>query len=145
MVVRQQQAQVSVELPLPPSINRAFASRHGSHRTMKTGVTKFWLRQCKDEFTNLPPRLFGGEYGLWVDLPKNMKGDIDNRVKLLSDMLCHMKGNMENDFGLGIVKDDKEMQALYIGRMRFKLHERCVATVVILQDWPAYVALRLGF
>jgi Holliday junction resolvase RusA-like endonuclease len=158
---RVQQAQVSVELPLPPSTNRAFAARNGSHRTMKTGITRFWMKQCKEEVSAmLPrtfglravkdelaaalPRLFGGPYGLWIDLPKGMQGDIDNRVKLLSDMLCQMKGNITNDFGLGIVKDDRQMAALYVGRIRMP-PERCVATVVILEDWPAYVALRIGF
>lgn len=104
---------------------------------MKTGVTKFWYAQVFEELRVLPPRLVSGPYGLFIDLPESMNGDIDNRVKLLSDMLT------END-GLGVVKDDKQMLALYVGRLRMT-RGRCVATLVTLSDWPSHVALRLGF
>ena len=112
---------------------------------MKTGVARFWEQACREEFKRLPPRLFGGAYGLWIDLPMNLKGDIDNRVKLLSDMMCEakLKGNATYNFGLAVVKDDKDMQALYVGKLRMEPY-RCMATIVILQDWPNYVALRLG-
>jgi len=110
---------------------------------MKTASTRFWINEVRDEFKNKKvPRLDGGVHGLWVDLPWKMKGDIDNRVKLLADILSN--GEKNHAFGLGVYADDKGMKALYVEHLRGLARNRCMATVVIMQDWPAYVALRMG-
>lgn len=87
----------------------------------------------------MPPRLhLGCVYGLWLDLPGKMKGDVDNRTKLISDVLAEAGG-------LGIVADDKLMRAHYVGFLDGLPADRCIATVVELNhNWPDYVTLRLS-
>lgn len=137
------QSLVSIELPLPPSVNKAFEARRGTHRLMKTAAYKFWLKQVQDECPDgvwqALPRLDRGTYGLWIDLPAKMVGDIDNRVKTLSDVL--RKPN-KGEYGLAIVFDDAHMDALYVERSNAK-PGRAIATVVTMADWPSYIAMRL--
>lgn len=128
---------VTVNLPLPPSVNKAFSARRGSHLTMKTAAYRFWERQVYEEHPNggALPRLKTGHYGFWLDLPAGMRGDIDNRIKLLSDVL--------RDKGLGAVIDDGDMKGLYVGFCVGLANDRCAVTVVTLPAWPAYVCMRI--
>jgi Holliday junction resolvase RusA-like endonuclease len=133
---------VSVNLPLPPSVNDAFAARRGSHLLMKTAAYHAWTRAVRDEFEPgklTLPTLQYGAYGLWVSLPAKMRGDIDNRVKLLSDMLCVSR---KDDFRLAIVKDDDHMDALFVERGGAP-PDRVIATVTTLAAWPSYLEMRL--
>ena len=123
---------MTLNLPLPPSVNNAFVARYGSHRTAKSGAYKFWLNQVDEEMIG-GPELHPGPYGLWVGLPVAMRGDIDNRVKLLSDVL-HEK--------LAVVSDDKLMRGLYVGRVDGMAADRCAVTVVSWFMWPSYCKMR---
>lgn len=131
---------VSVNLPLPPSVNSAFASRFGSHRTAKSASYRFWLATVFDEVNanGLPPALHVDlHYGLWLDLPRKMRGDVDNRTKLISDV-------MTENGGLGIVRDDKLMKANYACYIDGLAPDRCIATVVTFKNWPDYMTVRIG-
>lgn len=134
---------VSVNLPTPPSVNQAFAGRRGSHLTQKTAAYHFWERQVFEEYGygRYLPVLAPGSYGLWLDLNPAMRGDIDNRVKLVSDVLKWPSKGSPN--ALGIVLDDEHMKSLYVGFGTGLAPERCAVTVVSLAEWPAYVVMRL--
>ena len=135
---------VSLSLPLPPSVNKAFAARRGSHLTMKTASYRFWEQQVREEHgrgERLPMLFEGARYGLWIDLPSAMRGDIDNRVKLISDVLC-TPGT--KDYGLGIVLDDKKMRGLHVEHLDGIAGDTCRVTVVQRSDWPGYVMMRMG-
>ena len=139
---------VAFELPLPPSVNAAFASRGaGSHRTLKTAEYRQWQREVREEFGDHGeqlPRLNQGRYGLWIDLPVEnaMKGDIDNREKLLSDVLC-LPSPRHGRWGLGVVVDDAAMRAKHTERLSGLAWGRCRVAVVVYDKWIDYLLSRV--
>lgn len=147
-MTRPVQDMVAFELPLPPSVNSAFASGHaGSHRTMKTAEYRAWQREVREEFGEhgeMLPRLSGGHYGLWIDLPveHEMRGDIDNREKLLSDVLC-LPAPRHSRWGLGVVVDDHFMRSKHTDRLSGLVKGRCRVAAVIYPVWPSYVLGRI--
>lgn len=143
MTKRPFQSVITLDLPLPPSVNSAFAARRGSHLTMKTAAYRFWLQEIKElhgRGDNLP-WIGGRPYGLWIDLAPNVRGDIDNRVKLLSDIL---KRPEKSGHGLGVVVDDSAMWGLHVELCNGMPRDRCRATVVEMVSWPSYVCMRMG-
>lgn len=146
MPPRVRQNLVSVRLPLPPSVNAAFASRGHSHRTAKTAAYRFWWQQVCDtlgDFDKLPV-FRNGRYCLWIDLPKNMKGDSDNRTKLISDVLRAPSVANQAREGLAIVVDDADMRDHMVHMCDGLPNDQCIATVVAEADWPGYVMMRIG-
>lgn len=138
---------VSVNLPLPPSVNAAFASAGGgSHRTRKTAAYRFWQQRVCDEQRGAehPAQLAAGPYCLWIDLPAGMRGDTDNRTKLLADMVRQHEAG--SGYRLCIVHDDRHMGAHHVepGTVGLPV-DRCIVTLVTAPAWRDYVALRLGF
>lgn len=133
---------VTVPLPLPPSVNDAYAARRGSHLTMKTAAYKFWAQQVKDAHGSGQhlPIFLGGRYGLWLDLPATMKGDTDNRTKLVSDVL---RAPTRNSYGLAVVLDDSLMGPHMIQPGQLA-DGTCLATVVAAEAWVDYVLMRLA-
>lgn len=111
---------------------------------MKTAAYRFWLRQVQEEHgqgQNLPV-LVDGKYGLWLDLPRGMRGDIDNRVKLVSDIL--KRPEKASPDALGVVADDGLMKGLHVEFADGLPADRCVVTLVTTAAWPGYVCLRMG-
>lgn len=135
---------IILHLPLPPSVNTAFAGgRRERHLTMKTAAYRFWERQVAERFPASVGTIGAAQYGLWIDLPTHMRGDIDNRVKLLSDVLKRPK--KRGDFGLSVVDDDDAMKALYVSQDETGLPKtECRVSVVRRADWYDFVLLRLG-
>ena len=87
-----------------------------------------------------------GRYGLWLQLPVNMRGDVDNRVKLVSDVLREPQTTVRQDpryFTLALVQDDKLMDALYVERAYGIEEGTCKVTIVTLSEWKAYLAMML--
>lgn len=107
---------------------------------MKTADYRWWLARVKDIYGDGDslPVLTGTDYGLWLDLSPFMKGDADNRLKLVSDVLKRPSGK-KGSYGLGVVEDDKYMRAFYTGHTPGVAKGECVVTVVTLREWPAYV------
>lgn len=142
------QSLVAFELPLPPSVNAAFASRGaGSHRTLKTAEYRMWQREVREEFGEhgeTLPRLSPGRYGLWIDLPveHDMRGDIDNREKLLSDVLC-LPAPKHGRWGLGVVVDDSFMRSKHTDRLSGLARGRCRVAVVLYDQWTDYIMNRI--
>lgn len=87
-----------------------------------------------------------GRYGLWLQVPVNMRGDVDNRVKLVSDVLREPQPVSRPDpryFTLALVQDDKFMEALYVERAYGVEEGTCKVTIVTLSEWKSYLAMML--
>ncbi|MBK9156768.1 MAG: hypothetical protein IPM11_01330 [Micropruina sp.] len=110
---------------------------------MRTAIYRFWMRGVEETYGagGGLPWIGRRPYGLWIDLAPKVKGDIDNRVKLLSDVL--KKPGAEHDHGLGVVEDDALMKALYVGLCDGLPERTCRVTVVVLTEWFYYVRMRL--
>lgn len=85
------------DLPLVPSLNNAYGNkRYGFGRFAKPHVHAWkvhagWLIQMEK-----PPKITG-PYKLTVLVPLKMRGDVDNRVKLASDLLSKELKIIPND------------------------------------------------
>jgi len=133
---------ITLDLPLPPSLNTAFARGGAGHRIGRTANYRWWVRCVLDEFRGRAlPRMRRGHYALWLDLPVSMKGDTDNRLKLVSDML------KEGPNKLGVVEDDRFMKDHHVSQVFTGVPGRCVVTLVSLasgrQAWIDYVGMRI--
>lgn len=107
---------LTLDFPLPPSVNAAFVSRAVGRRIRRSAEYAFWIGCVCDEFPDREklPTIGEAPYFLNIQLPVAMRGDIDNRVKLLSDMLSAPTPN--HDYRLGVVKDDKLMKGCFVSR-----------------------------
>jgi len=90
---------IYVNLPLPPSVNnlwRSISRKYGKISVIKSSKYKEWLHYAGSELNSQKPTPVCGEYCLEIFLPENMKGDIDNRIKAINDLLAQ-HGLIEND------------------------------------------------
>lgn len=131
---------VRLNLPLPPSVNHAY--RPIGNKIMRTRIYRDWVAEvCEEQRKPLPQYPDKQRYGLLVFLPTTMRGDGDNRVKLLSDVL--QRPDDDHPHRLGVVQDDKLMRAHYVGRHRNVVAGRCWAFVVPWYHWFDYVGYML--
>lgn len=77
---------VSLELTLPPSINRAYRNVQGRGR-VATDDLKNWKRNAGWEIHLARCGRVTGPYTLSILVPSTMRGDVDNRIKAISDIL----------------------------------------------------------
>jgi crossover junction endodeoxyribonuclease RusA len=112
---------ITLVLPLPPSVNAAYRNVRGKGRakTQKyrdweadAGVYLMQQREWKSQKVN-------GSYELDIRLPENIKGDIDNRIKCVSDLLV----------SVGAVEDDKHARRVSIERHADVPELDCYVTV----------------
>ena len=75
-----------IRLPIPPSTNHLFANRLGLGR-VKTGHYKAWLTEAGLKLKLQHPMPVHGRYSLLIRIPQGLQGDIDNRIKAVSDLL----------------------------------------------------------
>jgi Holliday junction resolvase RusA-like endonuclease len=103
---------IEFTIPLPPSANviwRALrSSRGGSPRVVKSPEYKAWIDLCHILLVSkkIVPKKPVDKYELEILLPQKMRGDIDNRVKPINDLLQRMK----------IVNNDKDNVSLFVKR-----------------------------
>lgn len=133
-----------LELPLPPSVNSALASVPKTHLMRYTAAARFWFSAVRDEFAHrgkLP--VLQGQLGVWVDLPAAMRGDIDNRTKLLFDVLKAqgVKGP-KGVHRLHVMNDDSQIRRHYVA-YTLPSKDRCGVSLVPLDQWQGYVMGRL--
>lgn len=85
--------EIVLELPLPPSVNAAFANRRrGKGRgRIKTRAYRSWIDQADRHLLmqkrGLPREPILGQLRLEINVPASMRGDISNRIKLVEDFL----------------------------------------------------------
>jgi crossover junction endodeoxyribonuclease RusA len=94
--------QVVVELPPPPSSNNLFLSR--GRRRVRTPRYRAWQEAAGWQLLVQRPGRITGPWQADITLPSGVRGDIDNRVKAILDLLVAHR----------IVADDKFCQRVSI-------------------------------
>lgn len=94
-----------IRLPIPPSVNALYRNVKGVGR-VKSGVYKAWLNEAGWKLKTQRVDTVIGPYVLTIRLPAKMQGDIDNRVKAISDLLVLHK----------IIPDDRLAQGINVSR-----------------------------
>lgn len=94
-----------IRLPIPPSVNMMFRNVPGKGR-VKTGGYKSWLTEAGWRLKEQRPATLSGKYELRIRIPDQLHGDIDNRIKAVSDLLVTH----------GIVKDDRHARFVSVER-----------------------------
>lgn len=82
-------------LPMPPSANGLFANFKGRGRIKSEQYTK-WTHDAGWRLKSQKPGKIDGKYQLSIVVPAKTRGDIDNRIKAISDLLVEH----------GVVQDD---------------------------------------
>lgn len=97
----------TVEIPVPPSVNNAFANRKGGGR-IKTRAYRAWTHEAGWTVKAKVPAAdrVSGPFRISINLPRKMAGDIDNRVKGIVDVLV----------AAGRIDDDQHMEELHVRR-----------------------------
>ncbi len=97
----------TVDLLPPPSVNMAFRNVVKVGR-VKTGEYKRWCAYAGAAIRGHVPasERVAGKFSVSINLPRKMKGDIDNRVKGILDALV----------ASGRVDDDRHMEELHVCR-----------------------------
>lgn len=103
-------------LPLPPSVNQCWANRRGAGRgRYRTRVYEDWRQQASlMVLLGRAPKVTG-PYKLTIGLPAAMRGDVDNRIKPISDLLVDLR----------ITPDDRHCQGVSVVRDENVFGDQC--------------------
>lgn len=101
----------TVELLPPPSVNEAFKNISRKGKSMGRARTKTYKRWCDYACAAIKGHVpaancVRGKFAVAINLPKKMRGDIDNRVKGILDALVTS----------GRIDDDRHMEELHVCR-----------------------------
>lgn len=85
---------LELTLPVPVSVNQMYLNLAGRGR-VKTSAYKSWIKTA-DILSHLQWRKagephFGAGFKVTIFLPMNMRGDVDNRIKPILDLLVRRK------------------------------------------------------
>jgi Holliday junction resolvase RusA-like endonuclease len=97
---------ITLCLPVPPSSNAMYANARRGR--VKTEAYLDWIAEADAYYLQQKRSIepLRGDYRLTIRLPANTKGDLDNRIKAVSDYLVSRE----------ITSDDKHCQQFIIGR-----------------------------
>lgn len=73
-----------LDLPIPPSVNNMFPGRAGR---FKSKQYRAWIKEAGQEINMQKVWPVSGPYALTLELPEKMRGDVDNRLKGVADLL----------------------------------------------------------
>jgi len=76
---------IVINLPIPPSLNNLFAN--AGKRRVTTPRYAAWLEEAGLHLNRQRPEPVAGWYELFLYLPAKIRGDVDNRLKGVSDLL----------------------------------------------------------
>jgi|SRR5271166_1761446 len=112
---------ITIELPLPPSANHAYFNVPGKGRRPSAKHAE-WKREAGwlIKLARLTP-LPTGRYSFSLLLPAMMYGDVDNRVKLVLDLL--------GPRGMRVTPDDKFARIDLVDRSGDVPSGRCIVSV----------------
>lgn len=113
---------ITLVLPLPPSINAAY--RNTKRGRAKTRECDDWIRSAGFylmQQKEWKKHKITGPFELKIKVPQDMRGDIDNRVKLILDIL--------GPKNLGATPDDRHAQRVSIERSAEVPEFDCYVTV----------------
>lgn len=113
---------LSLDLPIPPSVNNLFGNRKGGR--YKTQAYREWIKSATASLWTQKPAggfpFFPATYTLSILLPSGMRGDIANREKALSDFL---------KTPAGIISDDRHAASVALERSTAVSSGMCRVTV----------------
>ncbi|RJO72828.1 MAG: RusA family crossover junction endodeoxyribonuclease [Myxococcales bacterium] len=97
-----------LQLPIPPTANNLFATgrRNGKFCRFRTKKYLAWQKEAGLMLQTSKKIRFAGEVEIEITLPSNIRGDIDNRVKPIFDLLVKY----------GIVCDDRYIRDFHVTR-----------------------------
>lgn len=95
---------IHVTLPLPPSVNSIWS--HGSGGVFRSRLYKKWRETAGWTLQAARQKRGEGPYKMTLFLPADMAGDIDNRIKVASDLLVEHR----------LIDDDRHAQTVLIMR-----------------------------
>lgn len=102
--------QFDVELPLPPSLNGAYANVAGVGRVKVSTYRNWQANAVKMIVASVPaPKRIAGPISVSILLPSAMRGDCDNRIKPILDALV-ASGRIDDDRNVVKVSASKELQ-----------------------------------
>lgn len=96
---------ITLKLPVPPSANNLFANMKGQGRIRSEKYLK-WINDAGWHLKAQKPGSISGRYSLSIVLPAKTRGDIDNRIKSISDLIVSHR----------VVQDDSYAWAVSIRR-----------------------------
>jgi len=108
-----------IELPLVPSLNNAYATNRKTGRRFLTRQAANWKEEAQWIIGVFHRGRFTGPYRLTILLPEKMRGDVDNRAKLASDILVSM----------GVTPDDSKAVETTCRRDASVAAGKCVVVV----------------
>jgi len=102
--------QFDVELPIPPSLNGAYANVAGVGRVKVSTYRNWQVNAVKSIVAAVPAhKRVGGPISVSILLPAKMRGDCDNRIKPVLDALVK-SGRVDDDRNVVKVSASKELQ-----------------------------------
>jgi Holliday junction resolvase RusA-like endonuclease len=103
---------IIIKMPVPPSLNNCYVNvkPRGQLRRARVKSPKYraWREEAGWDVKAQKPGRIAGPYEMHIGLPVGLRGDVDNRIKPISDLLVE----------LGIVEDDRHCVNLSIARAR---------------------------
>lgn len=81
---------IKLDLSIPPSVNNIWNPVYKGYKKaamVRSPEYSAWLNKAGYELNVQRPRTIEGEYELIIFFPRGMRGDIDNRVKPINDLL----------------------------------------------------------
>jgi len=111
----------TIMLPLPPTANHMWV--HTGRNHFRSAQYVAWLTECGWRLTASRFPRITGKFAVEIDLPRKMRGDIDNRTKCSLDLLVRQS----------IVTDDRHCDRLTISRADDVPAKMCRITVTSLQ------------
>lgn len=98
---------LTLKLPVPPSVNAAFVNRKSGegHGRIKSAAYKTWLKEADGfyyEQSLSKVRAVEGPYRVSIFLHYGLRGDVDNRIKLVLDWLASRRITPDDALCLGV-------------------------------------------
>jgi len=101
---------LTLTLPVAPSVNSAWINRRGSRGRGRIKSAKYqaWLKQADASYLLQKKEVLAvrGPYRCGMIFPRKLRGDLDNRTKLILDWMVSR----------GLTSDDKFLQGLHCVR-----------------------------
>lgn len=88
---------VTFSVPVPPSVNALFANSAKGGR-IKTQAYRDWITEAGWMLKSQRPGSVTGPYAMVIRLPENIRGDIGNREKAISDLMVAHKITPDDRF-----------------------------------------------
>lgn len=87
-----------IRIPIPPSLNGIFRNVPGIGR-VKTGGYKRWITQAGYAVLAQRPEKWKGDVAVSIAIGPRQRGDLDNRIKPVLDLLTKMQ----------VIEDDRKV------------------------------------